>query len=207
MYEISVILKRVALAAFPREQVASLNRYPDREAMALRRDLAQYLRGDTVALDAEHVWAANGSNEVMVQILQAFGGPGRNINIVADNFIISAQSSVDASSALGLDGTVNISSPDAEVAEELAVLPANYLDVTSLMSERCGTTAGASSLVDAGPGGLVVDPDGYLPSFAAQTNQEDQAKGRSRSVSSGKRWWALHAGQPALQFAQVTCTR
>jgi large exoprotein involved in heme utilization and adhesion len=158
--------------------------------------------GGNINIDPEFV-ILNQSNI----LANAFGGPGGNINIVADNFIISAQSSVDASSALGLDGTVNISSPDAEVAEELAVLPANYLDVTSLMSERCGTTAGASSLVDAGPGGLVVDPDGYLPSFAAQTNQEDQAKGRSRSVSSGKRWWALHAGQPALQFAQVTCTR
>jgi histidinol-phosphate aminotransferase len=61
-----------------RAQVASLNRYPDREATALRRDLADYLCSDTgVALDAEHVWAANGSNEVMVQLLQAFGGPGR----------------------------------------------------------------------------------------------------------------------------------
>jgi len=140
-------------------------------------------------------------------LANAFGGPGGNINIVAENFIISAESRVDASSALGLDGTVNISSPDAEVAEELAVLPANYLDVTSLMSERCGTTAGASSLVDAGPGGLAVDPDGYLPSFATETNQENEAKGRSRSVSGGKRWWALDAGQPALQLAQMTCTR
>jgi histidinol-phosphate aminotransferase len=46
--------------------------------VALRRDLARYLGAETgVSLDAEHVWAANGSNEVMVQILQAFGGPGR----------------------------------------------------------------------------------------------------------------------------------
>ncbi len=61
-----------------REVVAGLNRYPDREATALRVDLATYLSGDTgVGLDARHVWAANGSNEVMVQLLQAFGGPGR----------------------------------------------------------------------------------------------------------------------------------
>jgi histidinol-phosphate aminotransferase len=67
-----------AAAEAVRVQVASLNRYPDREALALRRDLAAYLSGDSgVALDVEHVWAANGSNEVMVQLLQAFGGPGR----------------------------------------------------------------------------------------------------------------------------------
>ncbi|HEY9376496.1 MAG TPA: histidinol-phosphate transaminase [Jiangellaceae bacterium] len=51
-----------------------LNRYPDRDATALRRDLASYLGH---GLDASRVWAANGSNEVMLQLLQAFGGPGR----------------------------------------------------------------------------------------------------------------------------------
>jgi histidinol-phosphate aminotransferase len=52
----------------------TLNRYPDREFTALRADLASYL-GHGVTPD--QVWAANGSNEVMLQILQAFGGPGR----------------------------------------------------------------------------------------------------------------------------------
>jgi histidinol-phosphate aminotransferase len=52
----------------------SLNRYPDREALALRADLAGYLGH---GLAAESVWAANGSNEVLQQLLQAFGGPGR----------------------------------------------------------------------------------------------------------------------------------
>ena len=51
-----------------------LNRYPDREATALREALAGYL-GHGLTID--RVWAANGSNEVMLQILQAFGGPGR----------------------------------------------------------------------------------------------------------------------------------
>ncbi len=57
---------------------ATLNRYPDREALALRSELAAYLSGRTgVALAPEQVWAANGSNEVLQQVLQAFGGPGR----------------------------------------------------------------------------------------------------------------------------------
>jgi histidinol-phosphate aminotransferase len=51
-----------------------LNRYPDREFTALREGLAKYL-GHGVTPD--QVWAANGSNEVMLHILQAFGGPGR----------------------------------------------------------------------------------------------------------------------------------
>jgi histidinol-phosphate aminotransferase len=60
------------------EAAASLHRYPDRDAVALRTDLAAYLSSSTgVALTVENLWAANGSNEVLQQILQAFGGPGR----------------------------------------------------------------------------------------------------------------------------------
>ena len=51
-----------------------LNRYPDRDALALRADLAAYLGH---GLGPAQVWAANGSNEIIQQLLQAFGGPGR----------------------------------------------------------------------------------------------------------------------------------
>ena len=53
----------------------TLNRYPDRDAVGLREDLAGYLGH---GLGARQVWAANGSNEVIQQLLQAFGGPGRS---------------------------------------------------------------------------------------------------------------------------------
>jgi histidinol-phosphate aminotransferase len=60
------------------EAARGLNRYPDREALGLRGDLAAYLGEESgVALAAEQIWAANGSNEVMLHLLQAFGGPGR----------------------------------------------------------------------------------------------------------------------------------
>jgi histidinol-phosphate aminotransferase len=66
------------VAAAVRESVATLNRYPDREHVALRAALAAYLSADTPhGVRPEQVWAANGSNEVMLQLLQAFGGPGR----------------------------------------------------------------------------------------------------------------------------------
>jgi histidinol-phosphate aminotransferase len=52
----------------------TLNRYPDRDAADLRRDLAAYLGH---GLTERNTWAANGSNEVIQQLLQAFGGPGR----------------------------------------------------------------------------------------------------------------------------------
>lgn len=62
-----------------REAAAELHRYPDRDAVALRTDLAGYLSTQTgVAVGPENVWAANGSNEILQQLLQAFGGPGRS---------------------------------------------------------------------------------------------------------------------------------
>ncbi|GHD07257.1 histidinol-phosphate transaminase [Zhihengliuella salsuginis] len=53
-----------------------LNRYPDREFVELRTRLAEYLGH---GVNPGQVWAANGSNEVLQQILQAFGGPGRSL--------------------------------------------------------------------------------------------------------------------------------
>lgn len=61
-----------------RDAAASLHRYPDRDATELRADLAAYVAGRTgVPVTGENLWAANGSNEVLQQLLQAFGGPGR----------------------------------------------------------------------------------------------------------------------------------
>src|SRR5207237_7977217 len=57
-----------------------LNRYPDREARQLRADLAGYLKSfEDVEVEPTRIWAANGSNEVMHQLLLAFGGPGRTV--------------------------------------------------------------------------------------------------------------------------------
>ena len=67
------------VAASVRDAAAELHRYPDRDAVALRSDLAQYLSAQTgVPLGTANLWAANGSNEILQQLLQAFGGPGRS---------------------------------------------------------------------------------------------------------------------------------
>lgn len=66
------------IAAAVRTAAAGLNRYPDRDFAALRADLADYLAVESgVRVAPERIWAANGSNEVMLHLLQAFGGPGR----------------------------------------------------------------------------------------------------------------------------------
>ncbi|MGP4042747.1 histidinol-phosphate transaminase [Streptomyces sp. 2A115] len=61
-----------------REAARNLNRYPDRDVVELRTELAKYLtKTGKYAIGVENVWAANGSNEVIQQLLQTFGGPGR----------------------------------------------------------------------------------------------------------------------------------
>ncbi|RAD78212.1 histidinol-phosphate transaminase, partial [Burkholderia multivorans] len=72
-----------AMRAAVDTHLAGLNRYPDREFTALREHLVDYLTGvneragTAVELHPEMIWAANGSNEVLSHIVQAFGGPGR----------------------------------------------------------------------------------------------------------------------------------
>jgi histidinol-phosphate aminotransferase len=67
------------VAASVRDAASDLHRYPDRDAVTLRADLAAYLTAQIgVPVGTENVWAANGSNEILQQLLQAFGGPGRS---------------------------------------------------------------------------------------------------------------------------------
>ncbi len=68
-----------ALAASVLEVAPTLNRYPDRDAVRLRDALGAYVSAEAEVplLGRACIWVANGSNEVMLQLLQAFGGPGR----------------------------------------------------------------------------------------------------------------------------------
>ena len=62
------------------EVAAGLNRYPDRDFTALREALAGYIKRESgLDFPVEQIWAANGSNEVMAQLLGAYAGPGRTV--------------------------------------------------------------------------------------------------------------------------------
>jgi len=58
-----------------------LHRYPDREATELREALALH-----AGHGFEGTWAANGSNEVLQQLLLAFAGPGRTALVVEPTY-------------------------------------------------------------------------------------------------------------------------
>ncbi len=99
-------------------------------------------------------------------IAKAYEGDGGNIHITADQFIKSSDSSVDASSQLGIDGSVQIESPNADVGSGITVLPDNFPDASHWMKTPC-TRRSAETLsrfVIKARESLPVPPDGYLAS-------------------------------------------
>jgi large exoprotein involved in heme utilization and adhesion len=120
--------------------------------------------GGNINIDPQFVLVNNSSI-----IANAFGGPGGNITIIADNFLSSATSIIEASSALSTPGVIEIRSPENNVENNIAQLPAAFIDASALLRGLCTArrTGAASSFVVAGRGGVPVDADGYLPAFGA----------------------------------------
>jgi hypothetical protein len=121
-------------------------------------------QGGNITIDPQFVIVNSSSI-----IANAFGGPGGNITIAADNFLQSATSVIEASSALSTPGTIAIQSPENNVESSIAQLPAAFVDASALLRGLCTArrTGAPSSFVVAGRGGVPVDPDGYQPSFGS----------------------------------------
>jgi histidinol-phosphate aminotransferase len=137
--------------------ILGLNRYPDREFGELRSALAGYLGH---GLRPEQIWAANGSNEVLQHIMQAFGGPGRSVMGFAPTY------SMYRLLASGT-GTAWIAGPrdaDYELSAETAVaaVQANDPDIVLLCAPNnpTGTPLALETIeavADAARGIVVVD--------------------------------------------------
>lgn len=91
----------------------------------------------------------------------AHGGTGGNIRIVSDYFLTSGASVVEASSTLGVDGSVRIESVETQVTDGLEGPRAEYLDASALLRPRCAARAPgqASTFTVSGRGGLPPDPE------------------------------------------------
>jgi histidinol-phosphate aminotransferase len=143
------------------EIAGELHRYPDREALALRTDLAAYLSDVTgVALSRENLWAANGSNEILQQIMQAFGGPGRTALGFEPSYsmhpIIASGTQTEWLPAPRRDDfTVDVTAAAALIAER----EPDLVMVTSPNNPTGGSIepADLAVLIDAAPGMIVVD--------------------------------------------------
>ncbi len=106
-------------------------------------------------------------------VANAFGGPGGNIRIIADYFLSSPGSVIDASSRLGTSGVVQIAALNTNLSNELAALPVQVLDASAMLRDSCtarvASGGGASSLVGAGRGGLAASPERFAPSTYLDT--------------------------------------
>ncbi len=145
------------IAAAVREVALGLNRYPDREATALREGLADYLGH---GLTSAHVWAANGSNEVMQQVLQAFGGPGRTALSFAPTYSMYPEYARNTHTRWVAGRRRDDFGIDVDAA--LALIEAEQPDVVVLTSPNnpTGTAldpAHARAVLEAAPGVVVVD--------------------------------------------------
>jgi histidinol-phosphate aminotransferase len=110
------------IAASVAAVAGSLNRYPDREFTELRTALAAYLSGDgTHPVLPEQVWAANGSNEVMLHLLQAFGGPGRTALSFAPTYSMYPEYARDTGTRWVVGQREGDFALDPEVARELVL--------------------------------------------------------------------------------------
>ena len=140
---------------------AELHRYPDRDAVALRSDLAAYLSAATEThLGVENLWAANGSNEILQQLLQAFGGPGR----AALGFVPSYSMHPIISDGTDTTWLEAKRSSDFSLDIDYAVgeIAARRPDIVFVTSPNNPTGAsisndGLRAIVDAAPGIVIVD--------------------------------------------------
>jgi histidinol-phosphate aminotransferase len=153
---------QVALA----EAARGLNRYPDRDVTALRADLAGYLtRTSGQPVEPAQVWAANGSNEVLQQVLQAFGGAGRTALGFTPSYsmhpiITAATGSSWVDGHRRADFTIDVAEATAQVAEVrpdvVFVTSPNNPTGTAVDLETIAALYEATSYGD-GSGVLVVD--------------------------------------------------
>ncbi len=156
------------------EAATTLNRYPDREFTELRDALAGYLTeesrrsGGVETVTPEMVWAANGSNEVMLQLLQAFGGPGRCALSFAPTYSMYPEYARDAMTEWVVGHRAEDFSLDLDVARELIVarrpsvvlLPSpNNPTGTALPPEAVSMLCEAAASYE--PGGIVVVDEAY----------------------------------------------
>jgi len=149
--------------------VPGLNRYPDREFVRLREDLASYLTSTTgVALNSEQMWAGNGSNEVLLHLLQAFGGPDR----VALGFTpaYSMHPIITRTTGTrwvdGLRGVMGAGDFDLDVGSAVAQVRAHEPDMVFLCSPNnpTGTAMGldvVEAIYAAAPRAIVVVDEAY----------------------------------------------
>jgi filamentous hemagglutinin family protein len=103
-------------------------------------------------------------------VARAQAGAGGNINIAADTVVgiaprdtLTPDSDINASSQLGLNGSVSLSNPEVQPDSGLVELPENLVDASQQVAQTCAATS-ASRFVATGRGGIPENPTQALSS-------------------------------------------
>jgi large exoprotein involved in heme utilization and adhesion len=126
---------------------------PVGEFVVLNRDLD--VQG---AVDPEPVVEFVVLNRGRIVTANQAEGPGGNIDIATGTLFASTDSVMDAHSALGIDGTVNVKAPETELVMELAALPASYLDASALLASACDARTSRAGSFQVQPRVAVLTP-------------------------------------------------
>jgi filamentous hemagglutinin family protein len=161
--------------------------------------------GGNIDINAKFIIA--NPNEDSDITANAFEGRGGRINLTAQG-IFGLQdrndntnfSDITASSQLGIDGVIQIDTPDTDPSQGIVNLPSNVVDASELIDQRClggGATASQQGeFVITGRGGIPANPREPLPGEAvlsaewltldteAESNAEAETSSQSESVSS-----------------------
>jgi len=146
----------------------SVNRYPDINLTKLRAKLAAYLGH---GLTPDQVWAANGSNEIMIQLLLAFAGPGRSVLTFTPSYSMYPEYARDTHTEfLTMERTGGFA-VDAHAALEVIAARQPAVIVIANPNNPTGTVTGLdviASFCEASHGMVVVD-EAYQEFSAAPT--------------------------------------
>ncbi len=212
-----------AIAQAVRKAAEGLNRYPDRDFTALRADLAHYLEVESHVdfVEVRNIWAANGSNEVMLHLHQAFGGPGRTVLSFAPTYSMYPEYARDSLTEYATlprreDFHLDIEAAQAAIRElhpslVLVASPNNPTGTALTLDEVRGLMAAADDV----PGGCVVVIDEAYGEFrrrgvpsAATIIPEHANLAVSRTMSkafalAGGRLGYLVAHEPVIDALRV----
>jgi len=126
--------------------------------------------GGNITIDPESVVLENSQIRA-----NAFAGRGGKIQITAGVFLADPASQVSASSALGINGVVDIRAPIADLSGTVTPLPQQFAQTAVLLRDRCAARlqeGTVSSLVERGRDGVPANPDGVLPSRLYKAHAE-----------------------------------
>lgn len=148
-----------AIAARIQESALHLNRYPDRDAGALRAGLASFINSQSsTTFTSDNIWAANGSNEIIQSLFLAFGKSG------AIGFTPSYSMHPLISRVIGCEWRSGSRSKDfsldIEVAKREIIENAPSLTFITTPNNPTGTSISIAEilqLAEVAPGLLVVD--------------------------------------------------